>query len=47
MPRFLSTPRLSTSPLFAFLGVIVIAGGWSITRGKKPHCYLRIQHTVA
>lgn len=27
MPWFLSTPRLSTSPLFAFLGVIVIAGG--------------------
>lgn len=25
MPWFLSTPRLSTSPLFAFLGVVVIA----------------------
>lgn len=24
MPRFLSTPRLSTSPLFAFLRVIVV-----------------------
>lgn len=24
MPRFLSTPRLSASPLFAFLRVIVI-----------------------
>ena len=27
MPWFLSTPRLSTSSLFAFLGVVVIAGG--------------------
>lgn len=44
MPRFLSTPRLSTSPLLAFLGVIVVAGGRSITRGKKPHCYLQTKH---
>lgn len=36
MPWFLSTPRLSTSPLFAFLGVIVIASALIQSAMRAP-----------
>lgn len=36
MPWFLSTPRLSASPLFAFLGVIVIASALIQSSVRAP-----------
>lgn len=36
MPWFLSTPRLSTSPLFAFLGVIVVTSALIQSSVRAP-----------